>query len=48
MDKENSKQIDEILENLISSKTSKKNALQDFTDKIVTTIEEIDEGIEEG
>ena len=40
---ENSKQIEEILENVISSKSSKKDALKDFTDKIIITIDEFDE-----
>jgi hypothetical protein len=47
IDVEKHKDIEVILENLISSKSSKKDALQDFTDKIVTTIEELEEKKEE-
>lgn len=43
IDKEHSKEIEEILQNLISSKSSKKDALKDFTDKIISTVEDIEE-----
>lgn len=45
--KEKSKEIEEILENVIYSKSSKQNALRDFTDKIITTVEEVEEVQEE-
>jgi type I site-specific restriction-modification system R (restriction) subunit len=43
VDKAHTQELEEILENLVSAKFSKQNALKDFTDKIMTTIEEIEE-----
>ena len=43
IDGNHSKEIEEILENLVSAKSSKQNALKDFTDKILTTVNEIED-----
>ena len=43
IDPKYAKEIEEILEKLSSSKASKQSALKEFTDKIITTVEDIEE-----